>query len=122
MGAYFGEPIDVVACQTIDLQVPASAEIVIEGYVSHDETAMEGPMGEYAGYADTCRGEPPRGCGAFPGAAQVSGQRPGEAQLGMTGEDQPVGCQKSAWPMSCSDAPGSAAGHDDQSCLSVCPI
>ncbi len=89
MGAYFGEPIDVVACQTIDLQVPASAEIVIEGYVSHDETAMEGPMGEYAGYADTCRGEPPRGCGAFPGAAQVSGQRPGEAQLGMTGEDQP---------------------------------
>ena len=72
--------------------------------------------------ADTCRGEPPRGGGAFPGAAQVSGQRPGEAQLGMTGEDQPVGCQKSAWPMSCSDAPGSAAGHDDQSCLSVCPI
>jgi 4-hydroxy-3-polyprenylbenzoate decarboxylase len=50
MGAYFGEPIDVVACQTIDLQVPASAEIVIEGYISHDETAMEGPMGEYAGY------------------------------------------------------------------------
>lgn len=42
VGAYFGE--------TVDLEVPASAEIIIEGYVSHTETAPEGPMGEYAGY------------------------------------------------------------------------
>jgi hypothetical protein len=32
----------------------------------------------------------------------------------------PVGCQKSAWPVSCSDAPGSEVGHDDQPCPSVC--
>jgi hypothetical protein len=33
-----------------------------------------------------------------------------------------VGCQKSAWPVSCSDAPGSAVGHDDQPYPSVCSI
>jgi cation:H+ antiporter len=33
-----------------------------------------------------------------------------------------VGCQKSAWPVSCRDAPGSAVGHDDQPCPSVCSI
>jgi hypothetical protein len=34
----------------------------------------------------------------------------------------PVGCQKSAWPVSCSDALGSAVGHDDQPYPSVCSI
>jgi UbiD family decarboxylase len=50
VGAYFGEPTEVVRCETIDLLVPASAEIVIEGSISRTETAMEGPMGEFAGY------------------------------------------------------------------------
>ena len=49
-GAYFGEPIEVVQCETVDLQVPATAEIVVEGYLSNTETDVEGPMGEYAGY------------------------------------------------------------------------
>ena len=49
-GAYFGEPIDVVPCETVDLHVPATAEIVIEGMLSNTETDTEGPMGEYAGY------------------------------------------------------------------------
>jgi 4-hydroxy-3-polyprenylbenzoate decarboxylase len=49
-GAYFGEPIEVVKCETSDLEVPASAEIVVEGTISHTEKALEGPMGEYAGY------------------------------------------------------------------------
>lgn len=49
-GAYFGEPIEVVQCETVDLQVPATAEIVIEGMLSNTETDLEGPMGEYAGY------------------------------------------------------------------------
>ena len=49
-GAYFGEPIDVVRCETVELEVPATAEIVIEGHLSRTETAPEGPMGEYAGY------------------------------------------------------------------------
>jgi 4-hydroxy-3-polyprenylbenzoate decarboxylase len=50
MGAYFGRAVEVVRCETVDLEVPASAEIVIEGYISDTETAIEGPMGEYAGY------------------------------------------------------------------------
>ncbi|QDP97181.1 UbiD family decarboxylase [Microlunatus elymi] len=52
LGAYFGEPLDVVAAETVDLLVPATAEIVIEGYVSHTDVADEGPMGEYPGYLD----------------------------------------------------------------------
>jgi UbiD family decarboxylase len=50
MGGYFGEPVEVVRCETVDLEVPATAEIVIEGYISDTETALEGPFGEYAGY------------------------------------------------------------------------
>jgi 4-hydroxy-3-polyprenylbenzoate decarboxylase len=50
IGGYLGEPIDVVDCETVNLQVPATSEIVIEGTVSVDETAPEGPMGEYSGY------------------------------------------------------------------------
>jgi UbiD family decarboxylase len=50
VGAYFGEPVKVVQCETVDLQVPATAEIVLEGTISISETAPEGPMGEYAGY------------------------------------------------------------------------
>ena len=50
LGAYFDEPIDVVRCETVALDVPASAEIVLEGTLSITDTAPEGPMGEYAGY------------------------------------------------------------------------
>jgi 4-hydroxy-3-polyprenylbenzoate decarboxylase len=50
LGAYFGDPVEVVRAETIDLEVPATAEIVIEGHVSHTDTAMEGPMDEYPGY------------------------------------------------------------------------
>ncbi len=46
LGAYFGEPVDVVDCETVPLQVPDMSEIVIEGTMS----AHEGPMGEYSGY------------------------------------------------------------------------
>lgn len=49
-GAYFGESIEVIQCESVDLQVPATSEIVVEGYLSQLETAPEGPMGEYAGY------------------------------------------------------------------------
>ena len=49
-GAIRGHAIDVVQAETVDLPVPASAEIVVEGEV--DPTAMqpEGPFGEYTGY------------------------------------------------------------------------
>lgn len=49
-GALAGRPIEVIQAETVDVLVPASAEIVVEGEVSLTETALEGPMGEYAGY------------------------------------------------------------------------
>ena len=50
VGGYFGEPVDVVQCETVDLRVPATSEIVVEGYLSRSKTDLEGPTGEYAGY------------------------------------------------------------------------
>ncbi len=45
-----GEPIELVQCKTVDLQVPANAEIVIEGYCVRGETKPEGPFGDHTGY------------------------------------------------------------------------
>jgi 4-hydroxy-3-polyprenylbenzoate decarboxylase len=42
--------IKVVDCETVDLQVPATAEIVLEGYVKPDELRIEGPFGDHTGY------------------------------------------------------------------------
>jgi 4-hydroxy-3-polyprenylbenzoate decarboxylase len=52
MGAYRGEPAQLVRCETVDLQVPASAEIVVEGTISDDPATYEneGPFGEFTGY------------------------------------------------------------------------
>jgi UbiD family decarboxylase len=52
MGAYRGEPAQLVRCETVDLYVPATAEIVIEGTISDDPESyeIEGPFGEYTGY------------------------------------------------------------------------
>ncbi|MFC4502426.1 MULTISPECIES: UbiD family decarboxylase [Streptomyces] len=50
LGGYFGEPVETVPCRTVDLEVPATAEIVVEGYVASEEVWEEGPMGEYHGY------------------------------------------------------------------------
>jgi len=52
MGAYRGEPAQLVHCETVDLDVPASAEIVIEGFISDDPATYEseGPFGEFTGY------------------------------------------------------------------------
>lgn len=50
LGAHFGEAIEVIAGETVPLNVPATAEIVVEGYISHIDTAIEGPMDEYPGY------------------------------------------------------------------------
>ena len=49
MGALRGAPVELVNCETVPLQVPASAEIVIEGWISPDPATfeMEGPFGEY---------------------------------------------------------------------------
>ncbi len=45
-----GEPVELVKAKTVDLEVPARAEIVIEGYISKGELADEGPFGDHTGY------------------------------------------------------------------------
>lgn len=49
-GLLRGSKTEVVKCQTSDLQVPASAEIVLEGFIHPGETAPEGPFGDHTGY------------------------------------------------------------------------
>ncbi|HBY92669.1 MAG: UbiD family decarboxylase [Ardenticatenaceae bacterium] len=49
-GALRGEPIEVVGATTVDLPIPATAEVIIEGEITPGETLPEGPFGEYTGY------------------------------------------------------------------------
>ena len=49
-GGIAGEPVRLVKCKTIDMEVPASAEIVIEGEIPTDSLEQEGPFGEFTGY------------------------------------------------------------------------
>jgi 2,5-furandicarboxylate decarboxylase 1 len=52
MGGLLGEPVEMVKCKTVDLEVPAGAEIVMEGIVDTDPEKVqnEGPFGEYPLY------------------------------------------------------------------------
>jgi UbiD family decarboxylase len=87
IGAIRGVPVELVKCETVDLYVPATAEIVIEGFLDFDPNTytMEGPFAEFTGYlagdkspkptirvtAITHRNDPIlRGCieGALPGS------------------------------------------------------
>jgi 4-hydroxy-3-polyprenylbenzoate decarboxylase len=45
-----GSGIELVECRTIDLEVPANAEIVIEGFVDPNEKLLEGPFGDHTGF------------------------------------------------------------------------
>lgn len=49
-GGIAGEPISLVPCETVDIEVPATAEIVLEGEIPTDYMEPEGPFGEYTGY------------------------------------------------------------------------
>lgn len=49
-GLLRGKKLELVDCKTIPLQVPAQAEIILEGYVSLDEYGDEGPYGDHTGY------------------------------------------------------------------------
>lgn len=49
-GLMRGQPVEVVRCRTVDLAVPAQAEIVLEGYVEPGELNTEGPFGDHMGY------------------------------------------------------------------------
>jgi 4-hydroxy-3-polyprenylbenzoate decarboxylase len=44
------QPVELVKCETVDLEVPAHAEIVLEGYVDLDDIRPEGPFGDHTGY------------------------------------------------------------------------
>ncbi len=44
------QPVGLVQCKTVDLQVPAEAEFVIEGYVDPEERRIEGPFGDHTGF------------------------------------------------------------------------
>jgi 2,5-furandicarboxylate decarboxylase 1 len=49
-GGLRGEPVELVKCKTVDLEVPATAEVILEIKINYDEEVMEGPLGEYTGY------------------------------------------------------------------------
>jgi UbiD family decarboxylase len=51
LGTLYGEPLEVVKCEAVDLDVPATAEVVIEGHLSITRDATEGPYAEFHGYA-----------------------------------------------------------------------
>ena len=44
------KPVELVKCETVDLEVPAHAEIVLEGYVTLGELKTEGPFGDHTGF------------------------------------------------------------------------
>ena len=50
-GGVRGKAVELVKCETIDLFVPATSEIVLEGDISPTERKQEGPFGEYTGYS-----------------------------------------------------------------------
>lgn len=52
--------IELVKCQTVDLEVPAQSEIVLEGYVDPEDIRTEGPFGDHTGYYT-----PPEPCPTF---------------------------------------------------------
>ncbi len=94
MGAIRQEPVPLVSCETSDLEVPASAEIVVEGSISPDPNTyeMEGPFGEWRGYYSAPRKRPVikvdcithRNDAIFRG--QVEGTKPGViSEGGYTG-------------------------------------
>ena len=45
-----GKSVEIVKCETVDLEVPAHAEIVLEGYVELGELRSEGPFGDHTGF------------------------------------------------------------------------
>jgi 4-hydroxy-3-polyprenylbenzoate decarboxylase len=53
-----GSPVELVRCRTIDVEVPAQAEIVLEGWVDPAERRIEGPFGDHTGYYSLAREYP----------------------------------------------------------------
>jgi len=61
MGALRGEPVELVKCETVDLYVPATAEIVLEGEIITDRSQFItcGPFGEFTGHYGGANPRPP---------------------------------------------------------------
>jgi len=59
VGGIRGEPVELVKCETVDLMVPATSEIVFEGEVLPNVRVDEGPFGEYTGYRASPRAPRP---------------------------------------------------------------
>ncbi|MEO1070251.1 MAG: UbiD family decarboxylase, partial [Cyanobacteria bacterium J06638_6] len=49
-GLYAGKGITLAKCKTVDLEVPADSELVLEGTITPGETAVDGPAGDHIGY------------------------------------------------------------------------
>lgn len=49
-GLYAGKGLNLAKCKTVDLEVPAESEIVLEGTITPGETAVDGPAGDHIGY------------------------------------------------------------------------
>jgi 4-hydroxy-3-polyprenylbenzoate decarboxylase len=49
-GLYGGEGVQLVKCKTLDLEVPAQAEFILEGTITHGEVLPDGPFGDHMGY------------------------------------------------------------------------
>jgi 2,5-furandicarboxylate decarboxylase 1 len=58
-GGYLGEPVRLVKCETVDLEVPADAEIVLEGHIPPHYREDEGPFSEFQDYYVTGTGKNP---------------------------------------------------------------
>ncbi|HEY1365229.1 MAG TPA: UbiD family decarboxylase [Xanthobacteraceae bacterium] len=58
-GGFLGEPVRLVKCETVDLEVPADAEIVLEGHIPPHYREDEGPFSEFQDYYVTGTGKNP---------------------------------------------------------------
>ncbi len=43
-------PVEMVKCKTVDMEIPACSQIILEGYINPDDTRIEGPFGNHTGY------------------------------------------------------------------------
>jgi 4-hydroxy-3-polyprenylbenzoate decarboxylase/2,5-furandicarboxylate decarboxylase 1 len=80
-GGLLGEPLELVRCRTVDLEVPANAEIVLEGRFRPGVRRGEGPFGEFSGYVGPGN---PEGEPVFEVSA-VTMRRDAIYQAGLTG-------------------------------------
>lgn len=58
-GGLRGKPVELIKCETVDLEVPATSEIILEGHVAPEERLPEGPFGEFTGYRASPRDNRP---------------------------------------------------------------